>query len=123
MFDPKSDYALNKKDPEAIVYHSATGVHIRLTRENFASEEEFRATKQTLKEDRLQKQMEGISRAKSKGVRFGPSAKPLPDKFEEARICWRNRELTLRDAAKMCGMPRSSFHDAVKRAESMEARD
>ncbi|MDE7246135.1 MAG: hypothetical protein K2O18_19485, partial [Oscillospiraceae bacterium] len=42
MFDPKSDYALNKMDPEAIVYPSATGVHIRLTRENFASEEEFR---------------------------------------------------------------------------------
>ena len=42
MFDPKSDYALNKKDQEAIVYPSATGVHIRLTREDFASDEEFR---------------------------------------------------------------------------------
>ena len=41
MFDSKSDYALNKKDPEAIVYPSATGVHIRLTCEEFASEEEF----------------------------------------------------------------------------------
>ena len=41
MFDPKSDYALNKLDPEAIVCPSATGVHIRLTREDFASEEEF----------------------------------------------------------------------------------
>lgn len=41
MFDPKSDYALNKKDQEAIVCPSATGVHIRLTREDFASEEEF----------------------------------------------------------------------------------
>ncbi len=40
MFGP-SDYALNKKDPEAIVYSSATGVHIRLTCEDFASEEEF----------------------------------------------------------------------------------
>ena len=45
MFDPKSDYALNKKDPEAIVCPSATGVHIRLTREDFASEEEFRIWK------------------------------------------------------------------------------
>lgn len=41
MFDPKSDYALNKLDKEAIVCPSATGVHIRLTREDFASEEEF----------------------------------------------------------------------------------
>ena len=41
MFDPKSDYALNKKDKEAIVCPSATGIHIRLTREDFDSEEEF----------------------------------------------------------------------------------
>ena len=41
MLDPKSDYALNKVDKEAIVCPSATGVHTRLTREDFASEEEF----------------------------------------------------------------------------------
>ena len=41
MFDKRSDYALNKLDKEAIVYPSVTGVHIRLTREDFASEEEF----------------------------------------------------------------------------------
>lgn len=41
MFDPKSDFALNKKDKDAIVCPSVTGVHIRLVREDFASEEEF----------------------------------------------------------------------------------
>lgn len=41
MFDKKSDYALNKRDPDAIVCKSASGVHIRLTRKDFASEEEF----------------------------------------------------------------------------------
>ena len=41
MFDTKSDYSLNKSDPDAIVCKSADGVHIRLTRENFDSEEEF----------------------------------------------------------------------------------
>lgn len=41
MFDPKSDYALNKKDQAAIVCPSATGVHIRLTRDDFDNEEEF----------------------------------------------------------------------------------
>ena len=46
MFDPKSDYALNKLDKDAIVCPSATGVHIRLTREDFASEEEFRYWKE-----------------------------------------------------------------------------
>ena len=41
MFDKKGDYALNKLDPDAIVCKSATGVHIRLTRADFTSEEEF----------------------------------------------------------------------------------
>lgn len=41
MFDKKSDYSLNKNDPDAIVYPSGDGVHIRLTRKDFASEEEF----------------------------------------------------------------------------------
>ena len=51
MFDPKSDYALNKLDPEAIVYPSATGVHIRLTRADFASEDEFQRWKNLSDED------------------------------------------------------------------------
>lgn len=41
MFDRKSDYALNKQDPDAIVCKSVTEVHIRLTRADFASEAEF----------------------------------------------------------------------------------
>lgn len=41
MFDTQSDYALNKRDKNAIVCSSVTGDHIRLTREDFASEEEF----------------------------------------------------------------------------------
>lgn len=41
MFDRNSDYALNKKDPEAIVCKSATGIHIRLTCADFSSKEEF----------------------------------------------------------------------------------
>ena len=41
MFDTKSDFALNKFDQEAIVCRSVTGIHIRLTREDFACEEEF----------------------------------------------------------------------------------
>ena len=41
MFDTKNDYFLNKGDPDAIVCRSADGAHIRLTRKDFASEEEF----------------------------------------------------------------------------------
>ena len=48
MFNPKSEYALNKLDQDAIVCPSATGIHIRLTREDFDTEEEFRFWKDFL---------------------------------------------------------------------------
>lgn len=51
MFDRKSDYALNKKDPEAIVCKSVSGVHIRLTRVDFSSDEEFQRWKDWSDED------------------------------------------------------------------------
>ena len=41
MFNRKSSYALNKKDPDAIVYMDANDTIIRLTRKDFDSEEEF----------------------------------------------------------------------------------
>ena len=40
MFDKKSDYALNKRDKNSIIYISATGISY-LTRSDFASEDEF----------------------------------------------------------------------------------
>lgn len=45
MFNKSSIYALNKKDPDAIVYPSVTGKPVRVTCEDFASEEEFLALK------------------------------------------------------------------------------
>ena len=41
MFDNKSIYALNKKDPDAIVYKDADGKIIRFTSDDFESDEEF----------------------------------------------------------------------------------
>lgn len=41
MFNKKSIYALNKKEPDAIIYPDADGNIIRLTREDFANEAEF----------------------------------------------------------------------------------
>lgn len=45
MVNKNSIYALNKKDPDAIVYPSANGKLIRVTREDFPSEEDFLAFK------------------------------------------------------------------------------
>lgn len=41
MYDKKSDYALNKKDPDAIVYTDAEKHIIRLTRADFDTEADF----------------------------------------------------------------------------------
>lgn len=41
MFDTKSDYALNKSDKNSIVYTGNDGYECRITKEDFASEEEF----------------------------------------------------------------------------------
>ena len=41
MYNRNSDHARNKLDGEAIVYQDACGNLIRLTREDFATEEEF----------------------------------------------------------------------------------
>ena len=41
MYDKKSNYALNKKDPDAIVYTDADRRIIRLTRSDFDTEADF----------------------------------------------------------------------------------
>ena len=51
MFDPKSDYALNKMAPDAIVYMDAAGEVTRLTLADFASPEEFQRWKAWSDED------------------------------------------------------------------------
>ena len=45
MANKNSIYSLNKKNPDAIVYPSATGKPVFVTREDFPSEEEFLAFK------------------------------------------------------------------------------
>lgn len=45
MFQCKTDYALNKKEPRAIVYQDAYGDIIRLTETDFESKEEFQRWK------------------------------------------------------------------------------
>ena len=55
MFNKNSLYALNKKDPDAIVYPTADGKTVRITREDFPSEEEFLAFKAWSDEDYKEK--------------------------------------------------------------------
>ncbi len=73
---------------------------------------------QTERENIRQRQAEGIAAAKAKGVRFGPERRTLPDNFEGLRQAWRDKRISLRDAAIACGIPKSTFYDAAMRAES-----
>ena len=61
-----------------------------------------------------QRQAEGIAAAKEKGVKFGRNPKPLPKNFHDVYQRWKMKKISLAEAAKECGMPRSSFH---RRAE------
>lgn len=74
------------------------------------------------RESRRQRQVEGIAAAKARGVRFGATRKPLPENFDECHRKWRNGALSLCEAAKACGMPKTSFHDAVVRREQSTGR-
>ena len=56
-----------------------------------------------------QRQAEGIEAAKARGVRFGRPPGPLPEKFHEACRLWKSGKITGTVAAKMCGMPLSTF--------------
>ncbi len=59
MFDKHSDFALNKLSPDAIVCKSATGEHIRLTREDFSNEKEFQDWKEWSDEDYYKRERDG----------------------------------------------------------------
>ncbi len=59
MFDKKSDFAMNKLDPDAIVYKSVTGVPIQLTRKDFASENEFQDWKEWSDDDYYKMERDG----------------------------------------------------------------
>lgn len=82
----------------------------------FVSDLFYTQAKRRQKEERQAKQTEGIAAAKARGVRFGPRRKPLPEGFEEYCEAWRDGQMSLREAAKACGMSHSSFYQAAGRA-------
>ena len=55
------------------------------------------------------RQAEGIAEARANGVKFGRPEMPLPDNFHEVRKAWRDKKLTLQQAADACEMPKSTF--------------
>ena len=63
------------------------------------------------------RQAEGIAAAKANGVKFGRPELPLPDNFYEVHKSWREKKLTLRQAAEKCGMSESTFYAKARKLE------
>lgn len=66
-----------------------------------------------------QRQAEGIAAAKARGVRFGRPSVPLPDNFYEVHKQWKEKKLTLNQAAKACGLAKSTFADKAREFEKL----
>ena len=62
-----------------------------------------------------QRQAEGIAAAKLRGVQFGRPSNPLPDNFEA--VCHRleQQAITTAEAARECGMDRSTFRYQLRK--------
>jgi len=69
---------------------------------------------QTEREFIRQRQAEGIAAAKAKGVKFGRPALPLPDNFQAVCQAWRDKKMTLSEAAQACNMPVGTFYGKVR---------
>lgn len=65
-----------------------------------------------------QRQAEGIAAAKARGVRFGRPPLPLPDNFHMLHQAWRGQKITLRRAARACGMPTGTFYSKAIKLET-----
>ena len=65
-----------------------------------------------------QRQAEGIAAAQAKGVKFGRPPLPLPDNFHEIHRAWRDKQLTLQQAATACGMSVGTFYGKAKKLEN-----
>ena len=57
-----------------------------------------------------QRTMEGIAAAKAKGVQFGRTPLTKPDEFEAIRAVWAVGGLSEREAARILGVSRPTFH-------------
>lgn len=62
-----------------------------------------------------ERQAAGIAAAKARGVKFGREGKTITDEFMEAYESWKNKLITSDEAARACGMGRSTFYRMAKK--------
>lgn len=66
------------------------------------------------RENIRQRQAEGIAAAKARGVHFGRRPNPLPDNFYDVYQRWRMKKISVKEAARECGMAKTTFYDRAK---------
>lgn len=64
-----------------------------------------------------QRQAEGIAIAKKNGVKFGREKLDLPRNFEEYYRLWKDKKISVREAAKAVGMSTSTFYRRCREKE------
>lgn len=64
---------------------------------------------QSERENIRKRQAEGIAAAREKGIRLGRKPEPLPVNFSGVHDRWRKGEISMAEAARQCGMARSTF--------------
>lgn len=67
-----------------------------------------------------ERQREGIAAAKLRGVSFGRPQGALPEEFQSAYRAWREKRISGEEAARVCGMARSTFYYRAKKARELE---
>jgi hypothetical protein len=50
-------------------------------------------------------------------VKFGRPERPLPPEFHKLHKAWRDKKITLRQAAQSCNMPVGTFYSKAKKIE------
>ncbi len=69
---------------------------------------------QNERENIHKRQAQGILAAKKNGVRFGRKKIQTPDNFSEIVHQWKNKQLTIKEAAKLCDMSESTFYRRLR---------
>lgn len=64
------------------------------------------------------RQEQGIAAAKARGVRFGRPEKPVPDNFEEIVYQWDARQISTKEALRLCDMSRATFYRKIRENDS-----
>ncbi len=112
-------------DPQAVARNLVAQLplreifHDKTLADAFLSELFLSLARESSHECRQKQRQKGIDEARAQGVRFGAPKRPLPENFDEVRKAWRNGQLSVKAAADLCGMPKTTFYNAVRRVEGI----